>query len=111
MADKMAESHGSESEFDNFHQFYQYYLSEHSRPLNRRFHFAGCIMVLIIVLTALLSGEWGMLILAPVFGYGFAWAGHYFVEKNKPATFRHPLWSLMGDWVMFKDVMTGKIKL
>jgi hypothetical protein len=68
-------------------------------------------MVLIIVLTALLSGEWGMLILAPVFGYGFAWAGHYFVEKNKPATFRHPLWSLMGDWVMFKDVMTGKIKL
>jgi hypothetical protein len=68
-------------------------------------------MVLIIVLTALLSGEWGMLILAPVFGYGFAWAGHYFVEKNKPATFRHPVWSLMGDWVMFKDVMTGKIKL
>jgi len=68
-------------------------------------------MVLIVVLTALLSGEWAMLILAPVFGYGFAWAGHYFVEKNKPATFRHPVWSLMGDWVMFKDVMTGKIKL
>jgi hypothetical protein len=68
-------------------------------------------MVLIVILTALLSREWGMLILAPVFGYGFAWAGHYFVEKNKPATLRHPVWSLMGDWVMFKDVMTGKIKL
>jgi hypothetical protein len=107
----MTKSQSSESEFDNFHQFYQYYLSEHSQPLNRRLHFAGSIMVLIVILTALLSREWGMLILAPVFGYGFAWAGHYFVEKNKPATLRHPVWSLMGDWVMFKDVMTGKIKL
>jgi len=107
----MAESDGRESEFDNFHQFYQHYLSEHSRPLNRRLHFAGCITVLIIVLSAVLSGGWGILILAPVFGYGLAWAGHYFVEKNKPATFRHPVWSLMGDWVMFKDVMTGKVKL
>jgi hypothetical protein len=52
-----------------------------------------------------------LLILMPVIGYVFAWAGHYFVEKNKPATLRHPVWSLMGDWVMFKDVMTGKIKL
>lgn len=107
----MTKSQSSESEFDNFHQFYQYYLSEHSEPLNRRLHIAGSIMVLIVILTALLSGEWGILILAPVFGYGFAWAGHYFVEKNKPATLRHPVWSLMGDWVMFKDVMTGKIKL
>ncbi len=107
----MAKSDGRESEFDNFHQFYQHYLSEHSAPLNRRLHVTGCMLVLIIVLSALLSGVWGILILAPIFGYGFAWAGHYFVEKNKPATFRYPVWSLMGDWVMFKDVMTGKIKL
>ena len=107
----MTNPDSGDSEFDNFHKFYQYYLSEHSEPLNRRLHLAGCMMVLIVVLSALLSRDWWILILAPVFGYGFAWAGHYFVEKNKPATFRYPVWSLMGDWVMFKDVMTGKIKL
>lgn len=107
----MTKSDGRESEFENFHEFYEYYLSEHSAPLNRRLHFTGCMLVLITVLTALLSGAWGIFILAPVFGYGFAWAGHYFAEKNTPATFRHPVWSLMGDWVMFKDIVTGKIKL
>lgn len=100
-----------EREFSSFHQFYQYYLSEHSSPLNRRLHFAGCIIVLIIILTAFLSRNLSLLLLAPLFGYGLAWSGHYFVEKNKPATFKHPLWSLMSDWLMFKDIMTGKIKL
>jgi hypothetical protein len=67
--------------------------------------------VLIIVLTAFLARNLSLLLLAPVFGYGLAWSGHYFVEKNKPATFKHPIWSLMSDWMMFKDIMTGKIKL
>lgn len=98
-------------EFSSFRQFYQYYLSEHSNALNRRLHFAGCIIVLIIVLTAFLARNPSLLLLAPVFGYGIAWSGHFFVEKNKPATFKHPLWSLMSDWMMFKDIMTGKIKL
>ena len=98
-------------EFTSFRQFYQFYLSEHSNPLNRRLHFAGSIIVLIIVLTAILSRNLTVFLLAPVFGYGIAWCGHFFVEKNKPATFKHPLWSLMSDWMMFKDIMTGKIKL
>ncbi len=97
-------------EFSSFRQFYQYYLSEHTNPLNRRLHFAGCIIVLIVVLTAILAKSLSVLLLAPVFGYGIAWSGHYFVEKNKPVTFKHPIWSLMSDWMMFKDIMTGKIK-
>ena len=100
-----------EREFSNFHQFYQYYLSEHSSPLNRRFHFAGCIVVLIIVLTALLSRNLAILLLAPLFGYGLAWLGHYIAEKNNPATFKHPLWSLLSEWLMFKDILTGKVRL
>jgi hypothetical protein len=49
--------------------------------------------------------------LAPVAGYGFAWIGHFAFEKNRPATFRHPLYSLMGDWVMYWDVLRGKVKI
>ena len=107
----MVKVNNQEKEFSNFRQFYEYYLSEHSDPLNRRLHFAGCIIVLILVLSTFLSGNLTLLVLAPVFGYGLAGSGHFFVEKNKPATFRHPLWSLMGEWVMFKDIMTGKMKL
>ena len=66
---------------------------------------------LIVVLFVIITQTWIALILVPILGYGFAWIGHYFVEKNKPATFTYPLYSLMGDWVMFKDILTGKIKL
>ena len=107
----MANVDNDEREFNNFRQFYEYYLSEHSVPLNRRLHFVGCIVVLILVLSAFLAGNVILLLLAPAFGYGLAWAGHFFVEKNKPASFRHPIWSLMGDWTMFKDIMMGKVKL
>ena len=99
-----------EKEFNNFSEFYQHYLLEHGDPTNRRLHFLGILLVIVVVLYAIFSQNWLVLILAPIFGYGFAWAGHYFVEKNKPATFTHPLYSLMGDWVMFKDIITGKIK-
>ena len=103
---------GSHSrEFGSFAEFYPFYLSEHSEPLNRRLHFAGCLLVIATVVYALVSREWLFLILAPVFGYGFAWIGHFFIEKNRPATFTHPLWSLMGDWKMFGEIISGKIKL
>lgn len=97
--------------FGSFAEFYPFYLSEHSEPLNRRLHFAGCLLVIATVVYALVSREWLFLILAPVFGYGFAWIGHFFIEKNRPATFTHPLWSLMGDWKMFGEIISGKIKL
>ncbi|MFI5322885.1 MAG: Mpo1-like protein [Thermodesulfobacteriota bacterium] len=107
----MTRLNNHEQEFRNFNKFYEYYLSEHTDPLNRRLHFLGCIIVLILALSALLTGKLILLLLAPVFGYGLAWAGHFLVEKNKPASFRHPIWSLMGDWMMFKDILTGKMKL
>ena len=98
-------------EFKSFSEFYPFYLSEHSNPVNRRLHFSGCVLLILILLYAVITKTWLALILLPIVGYGFAWVGHYFVEKNRPATFTYPLYSFMGDWVMFKDILSGKIKL
>ena len=95
--------------FSSFREFYPFYLDEHSHPVSRRLHFVGSLGVLAIVLTAIVSGDARWLIAAPVCGYGFAWIGHFAFEKNRPATFRHPVYSLMGDWVMFWEILTGKI--
>ena len=100
-----------EKKFKSFSEFYLYYLSEHGNPVNRRLHFFGSLLTIIVVLFVIFTQTWIALILVPILGYGFAWIGHYFVEKNKPTTFTYPLYSLMGDWVMFKDILTGKIKL
>ncbi|HET6430973.1 DUF962 domain-containing protein [Dyella sp.] len=97
--------------FSSFREFYPYYLGEHRNRACRRLHFAGSACVLAIVLGALASGHLVWLWLAPVAGYGFAWIGHFVFEKNRPATFRHPLYSLAGDWVMFFDVLRGRVRL
>jgi len=99
------------SAFASFRDFYPYYLSEHSDRRCRRLHFVGSTLVLLVVVLALSSGRPVWLWLAPVVGYGFAWIGHFAFEKNRPATFRHPLYSLMGDWVMYWDVWRGKVKI
>lgn len=96
--------------FDSFAQFYPFYLSEHSRRSTRRIHFFGSALALVLLAMALLSRSLGLVLLAVICGYGFAWIGHFFFEKNRPATFRHPLYSLMGDWVMFWQMLTGKIR-
>jgi hypothetical protein len=98
------------SGFDSFAEFYPYYLSEHSNRTCRRLHFAGSSLVIVVVLAALLTGQLRWLWLAPVAGYGFAWIGHFGYEKNRPATFRHPLYSLLGDWVMYGQMWRGKIR-
>ena len=100
-----------EREFNSFSEFYPFYLEEHSDNLNRRLHFTGTLLVIIFLIYTIVTQKWIILILLPVFGYGFAWLGHFFFEKNKPATFKYPLYSLMGDWVMFKDILIGKVKL
>ena len=97
--------------FHSFAEFYPFYLSEHRHPICRRLHFVGTLLVVMCVALAILTGNFWWLAAAPVFGYGFAWVGHFFFERNRPATFSHPLYSLAGDWVMFRDILTGKIAL
>ena len=96
-------------EYRAFADFYPHYLAEHSKRTTRRLHFAGTLLVILTLLYALATQRWGLLLLMPVFGYGLAWVGHFAVEKNRPATFKHPLYSLAGDFVMFKDMLTGRI--
>lgn len=96
--------------FRSFGEFYPYYLSEHADPVSRRLHVIGTSLSMLLLLAVLATQQWWLLLLVPVTGYGFAWVGHFFFEKNRPATFRHPFYSLMGDFVMLKDVLTGKIR-
>lgn len=97
--------------FASFREFYPYYLGEHADVRCRRLHFAGSWVVLLVVVAAVVSANAWWLVLAPVAGYGFAWVGHYVFEKNRPATFSHPLYSLMGDWRMFWDILRGRVRL
>ncbi|HLW74723.1 MAG TPA: DUF962 domain-containing protein [Gammaproteobacteria bacterium] len=97
------------SGYASFKDFYPYYLGEHRNPVCRRLHFTGSALVLTTFFWVLVTGRWSGFILLPLFGYGFAWVGHFFFEKNRPATFTHPLYSFMGDWVMFKDILIGHI--
>jgi hypothetical protein len=95
--------------FASFREFYPFYLAEHSNRTCRRLHVAGLTLVVPCVAALVITGNWWWLAGALVCGYGFAWIGHFFFEHNKPATFRHPLYSLAGDWVMYAQVLTGRI--
>ncbi|MBX9762047.1 MAG: DUF962 domain-containing protein [Pseudomonadaceae bacterium] len=96
--------------FKSFAEFYPYYLQEHSNATCRRLHYVGSLLVLSVLAYTLLTQQWLWLLALPVIGYGFAWIGHFVFEKNRPATFDYPLYSLLGDWVMLKDAFTGRIK-
>lgn len=98
-------------EFSSFREFYPFYLSEHASRVSRRLHFIGSCGVLVLLATALAQRNGWWLLAALACGYGFAWAGHFFFEKNRPATFRHPLYSLAGDWMMFLDVLRGRVRI
>lgn len=96
--------------YKSFAAFYPYYLSEHSNRSCRRLHFVGSTLVLATLATILVTGLWSLVWLLPILGYGFAWVGHFFFERNKPATFRYPLYSFIGDWVMYRDMLTGRLR-
>jgi len=98
-------------QYRNFADFYKFYLSEHQDKSNRRLHFVGSWLVITVIATAIFTQSWLWLLGAPVAGYTFAWIGHFFFEKNKPATFQYPVYSLIGDWVMFFQILTGKVSL
>lgn len=95
--------------FASFREFYPFYLSEHANRVSRRLHFAGSSLALGFALLAVLRGDATWLFASLLSGYSFAWIGHFFFEKNRPATFRHPFYSFAGDWVMFKDILVGRI--
>ncbi len=96
--------------YKSFSEFYPFYLREHSNPVCRALHYTGTSLALFIWIYALWSGQFMFLLAGVVAGYGFAWVGHFFFEHNRPATFRHPLYSFMGDWVMLKDFLAGRFR-
>ena len=99
----------SASEYPNFRAFYPFYLGEHANRTCRRLHFIGTSLVLGCVVAAMVTGNAWWLLAAPVCGYGFAWIGHFRFEKNRPATFEYPLYSFAGDWLMYRDMLMGRI--
>lgn len=96
-------------QFNTFAEFYPYYLSEHANSTCRRLHFIGTTLVIFILAMTIAKGAWLLLLALPLAGYSFAWVGHFFFEKNRPATFQHPLYSLLGDFVMYRDMILGRV--
>ena len=97
-------------EHRSFAEFWPHYLREHSRPQTRALHYVGTSLVVGVALFALVTGRWLLLALLPVVGYLFAWIGHFGVEKNRPATFTYPLWSLAADFRMWWLWLSGRLK-
>ena len=95
----------------NFKEYYEYYLTLHQNKICRRLHAIGQIVTLTFLFTVLYTWTWYLLPLTPFVVYPFAWSGHYFFEKNTPAAFSNPLWAKASDWVMLKDMITGRIEL
>jgi len=93
----------------NFAEFWPHYLREHSRPATRALHYFGTSLVLALAAYALLTGKLLLLIAMPLAGYFFAWVGHFGIEKNRPATFTYPLWSLGADFKMWWMWLTGRL--
>jgi hypothetical protein len=98
------------SRIQTLKEFYPYYLSEHKNPTSRKLHFIGTGLLFIILFIAFFEEKFYYLFAIPLVGYGFAWIGHFFFEKNKPATFKYPLFSLASDFILFFDLLRGKEK-
>ena len=96
--------------YASFAAFYPFYLSEHRNRTCRRLHFVGTSIGLICLVVAFATGRWWLIAGGSGSGYAFAWAGHFFFEQNRPATFRYPVYSFLGDWVMWRDMLIGRIK-
>lgn len=101
---------GENDNFETYEQFWPFYLSQHRQRATRLIHIGGTILAVIAIILAVLTGGFFWLLLAPAVGYGAAWVGHAFVEKNRPATFAYPLWSLAGDFHMLWLWLTGRLE-
>ena len=96
-------------EITTYADFWPYYLREHSRPATRGWHYLGTSLALLTLFLVIFSGKWLFLPLAFICGYIFAWGSHGAIEKNKPATFTYPLWSLISDFKMLFCFLTGRM--
>jgi len=100
----------SEKKYQSFDEFYPFYLSQHKNRVCRSLHYLGSAIGLYCLSLCIQTGEWLYLVYGLGAGYGCAWIGHFFFEKNKPATFQHPWYSFIGDWRMLWDFITGKLR-
>jgi hypothetical protein len=100
----------SRREIESFEEFWPFYLAEHSKPATRALHAAGTTVATACAVALIAKGRWRLLPLALVPGYAAAWASHFFIEHNRPATFKYPLWSFLADYKMFAMMLTGKIE-
>lgn len=91
-----------------YNEFYKFYLTEHKNKISRVLHFIGTFLVFILIAVALFNNWLWKWFFVPIVGYGFAWIGHAFFEKNKPATFKYPFWSLISDFKLFFEIILGK---
>lgn len=94
--------------FRSLDEFWAFYVNQHSKPSTRRWHFVGTLISIFFLLLSVFF-SWCFLVFVPIFGYGFAWYSHFFVEGNVPATFGHPFWSVLCDFKMFGLMLTGKM--
>ena len=92
-------------------EYYSYYLLLHQHPKCRLMHFLGQIATIAFVFGVVVTELWPMLLVTPFVVYPFAWSGHYFFEKNKPAAFSSPLYAKISDWIMFKDILLRRITI
>jgi hypothetical protein len=100
----------NEKKYRRFRDFYPFYLSEHANKVSRRLHFTGTSLALALLITSVATQRWWLIAVALLQGYAFAWVGHFFFEHNKPATFKYPGFSLMGDWRLWWEILTGKLR-
>ncbi len=95
--------------FNSYREFYLFYLGEHQNAQCRRFHAIGTTLVLVTLIALTITGAWKFWFLLPLFGYGFSWIGHFRHERNKPAAFKYPFYSLISDFRMYAQMCTGKL--
>ena len=100
----------AEARIASFREFWPFYVGEHRKPVTRALHFVGSTCVLAIACAAVVTGRPWLLVAMPIVGYGFAWIGHFGFEKNRPATFKYPVYSFIADWVMYGKILSGTMR-